>query len=70
MVSNISLIERLVSLKKLFEYVTESDLSSLRQHCLDDGDVVGALIGLLYDAEVDDPEELLEQCGILEGDDV
>ncbi len=65
MSTNLALLEKLDAFRELFEIVTKADIASLREHCEDEDDVAGSLVGILYDAEIDNPEWLLERCGIL-----
>ncbi len=64
MCDSLGLLDHLDANRELLVHVTEADVLSMREWCEDDGDVVGAILGILYDAGVEIPEELLERCHI------
>lgn len=49
---------------EIAQHITPKDIDELGD--IDETDLVGALVGLLAEAGVEDPEDLLTRAGILE----
>lgn len=57
-------LDYVIAWQEICQHVTKQDIDELGE--LDETDLAGALIGLLVDAEVQNPEALLIRAGILE----
>lgn len=68
MSTDLALPNRLDALSKLLLCIRPCDIEDIHSKCRNDSEVIGELVRLLNEAEVEDPEQLLEDCGFFKED--